>query len=74
MSWRTGSSIFTDIWPIIQYRIKDRDQRIEFTAQLIQLFARNDMDTWDIEDVDPEIREAMRHVGIEISEPDRYDD
>jgi hypothetical protein len=62
------------MWPLIQANITDREERIEFTGELLQLFARQDMDTWDIEDVHPDIRAAMRQVGIEISEPDNYQD
>jgi hypothetical protein len=74
MSWRTGSKLFIEIWPAILSNITDRQERIEFTGQLIELFAREDMDTYDIEDVHPDIRAAMRHVGIELAEPERYKD
>jgi hypothetical protein len=74
MSWRTGSKLFIEIWPLIQANIIDKEERIEFTGELLQIFTRQDMDTWDVEDVHPDIRAAMRHVGIEIAEPDRYKD
>lgn len=74
MSWRTGSKLFIEIWPLIQANIADREERIEFTGELLQVFAREDMDTWEVEDVHPDIRAAMRHVGIEIAEPERYKD
>ena len=74
MSWRTGSKLFIEMWPLIQANITEREERIEFTGELLQLFARQDMDTWDIEDVHPDIRAAMRQVGIEILEPDNYQD
>ena len=74
MSWRTGSKLFIEIWPLIQANITDREDRIEFTGELLQIFTRQDMDAWDVEDVHPEIRAAMRHAGIEITEPDRYKD
>jgi len=32
------------------------------------------MDTWEIEDVDPDIRKAIVQAGYEICEPDRYKD
>ena len=72
MSWRTGSKLFLKIWPLIQSDIPDQEERIEFTGALLEVFVKEDMDTWDVEDVHPDIRTAMRHVGIEISEPERY--
>jgi hypothetical protein len=32
------------------------------------------MDPFDVEDVHPDVRAAMRHAGIELSEPERYQD
>jgi hypothetical protein len=32
MSWRTGSKLFAEMWPLIQSHITDREHRIEFTA------------------------------------------
>jgi hypothetical protein len=72
MSWRTGSKLFIEIWPSILSNIEDREQRIEFTGALIKLFVREDMDTYDIEDVHADIRAAMREAGIQLSEPERY--
>ena len=72
MSWRTGSKLFIEIWPLIQSTIPDRQHRIEFTGELLEVFTNSDMDPYDVEDVHPDIRAAMRHVGIEISEPERY--
>ena len=74
MSWRSGSSLFIEIWPAIQKHIPERDIRIEFTAALLKLFVREDMDTYDVEDVHPDIRAAMRDAGLELSEPERYKD
>ena len=74
MSWRSGSQLFIDIWPAIQANIPDRQHRIEFTGRLLTLFVDDDMDPWDVEDVHPDIRAAMRSAGIEISEPERYQD
>ena len=72
MSWRTGSKLFIEMWPLIQANITDKEERIEFTGELLQLFARLNMDSYDIEDVHPDIRAAMCQVGIEILEPDNY--
>lgn len=72
MRWRTGSKLFQEIWPLIQSNIPDREVRVEFTGELLQVFVNGDTDPWDVEDIHPDIRAAMRHVGIEISEPERY--
>ena len=72
MSWRTGSKLFLEIWPAIKANIADQQQRIEFTAALIRVFVNEDMDTCDIEDVDPDIRAAIIQAGYEICEPERY--
>ena len=74
MSWRSGSKLFIEIWPAVRSNIPDRELRIEFTADLLELFVRNDMDAYDVEDVHPDIRAAMRRAGIEVVEPELYDD
>ena len=66
--------MFIEMWPLIQANITDKEERIEFTRELLQVFARQDMDTWEVEDVHPDIRDAMRHAGIDIAEPDKYKD
>ena len=74
MSWRTGSKLFIEMWPLIQANVPEKQERIEFTAELLQLFAKWDVDTWEVEEVHPDIRAAMRHADIEIAEPDKYND
>lgn len=74
MSWRAGSKLFIEMWPLIQQNIPDREHRIEFTGFLLKLMVGDDMDPFDVEDLHPDVRAAMRHAGIEISEPDRYQD
>ena len=39
---------------------------------MLRLFAANDMDPYDVEDIHPEVRAAMRQAGIELAEPERY--
>lgn len=73
MSWRTGSQLFIEIWPLIQARIPDRELRVQFAGELLQVFVNGDMDPYDVEDVHPDVRAAMRHAGIEIAEPERYE-
>jgi hypothetical protein len=74
MSWRRGSKLFCEMWPLIEANIPDRELRIDFTARLLKLFEDEDMDTYDIEDLHPDVRAAMRRAGIEIAEPGRYQD
>ena len=73
MSWRSGSELFVEMWPLIQRRIPDRSVRIEFTASLLKLFVDGDMDPYDIEDTHPDVRAAMRQAGIKVADP-RYED
>jgi len=62
------------MWPLIQANIPDREHRIEFTGHILKLMVRDDMDPFDVEDIHPEVRAAMRQAGIEISEPDKHKD
>ena len=41
MSWRSGSSMFIEFWPLIQRYMPERQERIEFTAELLKLLERN---------------------------------
>jgi hypothetical protein len=66
--------LFIEIWPAVQANIPDRQLRIEFMGKLLPLFVEDDMDPYDVEDVHPDIRAAMRHAGIEIAKPERYQD
>jgi hypothetical protein len=74
MSWRAGAKLFCEMWPLIEANIPNREHRIDFTARLLKLFEDDDMDIYDVEDLHPDVRAAMRHAGIEIAEPDRYQD
>jgi hypothetical protein len=40
MSWRSGSKLFTEIWPAVQANVPDRQIRIQFSNELLTLFAR----------------------------------
>ncbi len=72
MSWRSGSKLFAEMWPLIQANIPDREHRIEFTGFLLERMVGDDMDPIDVEDIHPDVRAAMRQVGIELAEPERY--
>jgi hypothetical protein len=74
MSWRNGSKLFAEMWPLIQENVTDREHRIDFTGRLLELLTHDDMDPFEVEDIHPEVRAAMRKAGIEIAEPDRYKD
>ncbi len=74
MSWRSGSKLFAEMWPLIQANIPDREHRIEFTGFLLERMVGDDMDPIDVEDIHPDVRAAMRQVGIELAEPERYQD
>lgn len=66
--------MFVEIWPRIESNIRDRELRIDFTSNLLKLMVEWDMDPYDIEDVHPDVRAAMRVAGLAIGEPDRYTD
>jgi len=72
MSWRTGSTLFIELWPLLQKHIPESEERIEFTARLLDAFVHFDMDPWTIEDVHPDIRAALALAGIGVSEPERW--
>lgn len=61
--------MFVDMWPAIQKRIPEREIRVEFTAELLKLFARWDMMTYDVEDLHPDVRAAIRAAGYEVLDP-----
>jgi hypothetical protein len=48
MSWRTGSSIFLEIWPIIEKNISNENELSSFSKDLIDLFVSHDMDIHDL--------------------------
>ena len=63
-----------EFWPLIQKHVPDRDHRIAFTAGLLKLLVRDDMDPMDVEDMDAEVRSALIMAGIGVAESDQYDD
>jgi hypothetical protein len=74
MAWRTGSKLFLEMWPLIESNITDRVERIDFTARLLRLFVEEDIDTYDVEDAHADVRAALRAIGEELVEPERYHD
>jgi hypothetical protein len=74
MSWRAGSKLFTEMWPLIQAGIADRAHRIDFTARLLQMLVDDDMDPYDVEDVHADVRAALRKIGVELAQPELFAD
>jgi hypothetical protein len=72
MSWRTGSKLFLEMWPLLQQNIPEREERIEFTARLLDIFVHHDMDSWDVEDIHPDVRVAIELAWIGVKEPERW--
>jgi hypothetical protein len=64
MSWRDGTRLFLDIWPLIQRHVPDDDFRADFVRELIDYFARCDMDPADLRRVHPEIDKALDELGV----------
>jgi hypothetical protein len=74
MSWRAGSKLFTEMWPLLLAHIPDRSHRIDFTARLLQLLIDDDMDAYDVEDVHADVRAALRRLGVELAQPELFTD
>jgi hypothetical protein len=72
MSWRTGSKLFIELWPLIEKNVTNGELRVEFTAQLLKLFVDWDMDTFDVEDVHADVRAAMRKAKLPLATPERW--
>jgi hypothetical protein len=74
MSWRGGSKLFTEMWPLIQTAIPDRGYRIDFTARLLQILVDDDMDPYDVEDVHADVRAALRKIGVDLPQSELFPD
>ncbi|UXY16364.1 hypothetical protein N8I74_04915 [Chitiniphilus purpureus] len=48
MSWRTGSTVFVEIWPVLEAHITDEEERDDIAVELINVFERRDMDVNDL--------------------------
>ncbi len=59
MSWRTGSTIFLKIWPIVKAEIEEKKERGEFGSALLSLFIKHDMDAYDLSGADRELDEII---------------
>ncbi len=67
MSWRSGTSLFLEVWPSIKKHIPDDDLRKDFSKELIQLFSNWDMDPMDLADTDPELDALIGHEPSDSS-------
>ena len=74
MSWRTGSKLFIEIFPLVQTSVPDREERVRFLGDLLRVFMKGDMDPYDVEDLHPDVRAAMRAIGAQIVEAELYED
>lgn len=62
MSWRTGGGIFIRIWPIIKEEIGDKEERKQFTKDLLELFVKYDVDQYDLEGIDSELNNIIEEM------------
>lgn len=69
MSWSQGSTILSQIWPIVVEELKDdKNFSREFGSELFSLFVKYDMDFADIIDFDPLLNEIISEAyDIELS-------
>jgi len=65
MSWRVGSGLFWEFWPIIKARIPDVEDRAVFTRDLVEMFLEHDVDPCDMRGGDQEIDLIMDDVDPE---------
>ena len=66
MSWRAGSKLFWDIWPVIKSALPDAEHRAEFARPLLGLFLENDVDPCEMRGGDPEIDLLMDEIDREV--------
>jgi hypothetical protein len=63
MSWRSGSTLFHELWPLLQTHLPDRKRRQEFLRPLLKQFLDWDTDPENLADLDPEVRQALTALG-----------
>lgn len=62
MSWRTGSLLFLEIYPVIKQHLGEDKNNEEFLKSLVQLFLAHDIDPYDISDVDSELDDILKSI------------
>jgi hypothetical protein len=65
MSWRAGSNLFRDMFPLIKRHVPEEEFRAEFVRDLIDFFQQCDMDATDLRRIDPEIEKALDELGVD---------
>lgn len=71
MSWRTGSTILLEFWPILESRIKAKKDLNRFGEELILLFQKNDVDLDDLLGSHPSLDKLLESkFGIAQDEDD----
>ncbi len=63
MSWRTGATLFSDLWPHVQERVKSDSLRHEFTGRLLDLFLEYDVDPAELVGLHPEVDRLLAEGG-----------
>ena len=64
MSWRKGSQLFREMWPLLQSHIPQRAERQEFLQGLLAFMLDWDLDADDIADLHPDVRAALTNLGV----------
>lgn len=67
MSWRSGSKLFREVWPLLQTHLPKRAERQEFLQELLKLMLEWDLDADDVADVHSEVRTALTTLGVSLS-------
>jgi len=66
MSWRTGASIFWELWPKVKAAIPNPEHRADFARGQLRLFLDYDVDPGDLRGTDPEVDRLMDEVDPEL--------
>ena len=69
MSWRVGSELFLNMWPLVRSHIDDHEDRARFTARPMSVFVEGDMEPYDVIDQHPELAEAFEQVERDNRRP-----
>lgn len=70
MSWRKGAGLFREMWPLLQRHLPHRAERQEFLQGLLALMLDWDLDAEDIAEVHPEVRAALKKLGVSATATD----
>ena len=65
MSWRTGASIFWELWQKFKAAIPEPEDRADFLRGQLRLFLDYDVDSGDLRDIDSEVDAMMDEVDPE---------